>query len=123
MNSKSKLTTLAIVAAVGVATPALAFAQALQTGTAANREQLFGYGSSPSQFLPYYGGQADLANGLGAYAEVPRVTGHAPRSHRRRWRHGLRAFDMVPGAAFDPESPAATGGGNLGYNTYNGRDS
>jgi hypothetical protein len=67
MNSKSKLAAIAIVAAVGVATPTLAFAQ-LQTGTAANREQLYGYGSSPSRFVPYY---ADRANGLGAYAEVP----------------------------------------------------
>jgi len=68
MNSKSKLAAIAIVTAAGVATPTLAFAQ-LQTGTAANREQLYGYGSSPSRFVvPYY---ADRANGLGAYAEVP----------------------------------------------------
>jgi hypothetical protein len=68
MNSKSKLAAIALVAAVGVATPALAFAQALQTGSAANREQL--YGSSPGQFVSY-GRQADRANGLGAYARVP----------------------------------------------------
>jgi hypothetical protein len=31
---------------------------------------------------------------------------------------GLHSFAMVPGpgSAFDPDSPAATGGGSLGYN-------
>ena len=122
MNTKSKLATIAIVTAVGMATPALAFAQALQTGTAANREQL--YGSSPGEFAPYYGRQADLANGLSSHAEVRGVTRHAPvaRSHRRS-PPGLRAFDTVPGAAFGSESPSATGGGSIGYNSYNGRDS
>jgi hypothetical protein len=82
MNSKSKLAAIAIIAAVGVGMPAVAFAQ-LQTGTAANREQLYGYGSAPSQFVPYYGRQA----GLGAHAEVPRsafVTRARPGGHFRR---------------------------------------
>lgn len=83
MNSKSRLAAIAIMAAVGVAMPALAFAQ-LQTGTAANREQLYGNGSAPSQFVPYYGRQA----GLGAHAEVPgslvtRRGGHFRRHHQR----------------------------------------
>jgi len=125
MNSKSRLAAIAIVAAVGVGTPALAFAQALQTGTAANREQLYHYGSPPSQFV---GRQADVANGLGAYAAVPGATRHAQRPNRslsrsRRSRQGLRAFDMAPGAAYGSESPSATGGGSTGYNSYNGRDS
>ena len=85
MNRKSKLAATAIMATFGVAMPALAFAQ-LQTGTAANREQLYGYGSSPSQFVPYYGRQA----GLGAHAEVPgsafvtrtRPGGHFLRQHQ-----------------------------------------
>lgn len=51
MNSKSKFAAVAIVVAVGVATTAGEFTQALQTGTAADREQLYGYGSSPSQFV------------------------------------------------------------------------
>ena len=88
MNSKSRLAAIAIMAAVGVAMPALAFAQ-LQTGTAANREQLYGYGSSPSRFVvPYY---ADRANGLGAYAEVPGsafVTRARPGGHFWRQRRG-----------------------------------
>lgn len=121
--NKSKLAAIAVVAAVSVAAPALAFAQALQTGTAANREQIYGYGSAPNEFVPYY------RNGLGAFAEVPGVTRHAPRPYRRlaplhhRPRHGLRAFDMVPGPAFGSESPSSTGGGSIGYNAYNGRDS
>jgi hypothetical protein len=91
MNSKSKLAAIVLVVAAGVATPA--FAQALQTGSAANRAQL--YSSSPSQFVPYYGRQADRANGLGAYAEVPgsaSVTGHGA---------------------------AAMSGGSIGYNSHN----
>jgi hypothetical protein len=81
MNRKSKLAAIVIMAAVGVAMPALAFAQ-LQTGTAANREQLYGYGSTPSQFVPYYG----RPTGLGAHAEVPGslVTRARPAGHFRR---------------------------------------
>jgi hypothetical protein len=84
MNSKSKLAALAV-AAVGVTMPALAFAQ-LQTGTAANREQLYGSGSSSSQFAPYYDRQ-----GLGGYAEVPGsafVTRAQPGVHFRRHHQG-----------------------------------
>jgi hypothetical protein len=86
MNSKSKLAAIAIMAAVGVAMPALAFAQ-LQTGTAANREQLYGCGSSPGGFVPYYGRQA----GVDAYAEVPGsafVTRTRPGGHFRRQHRG-----------------------------------
>jgi hypothetical protein len=91
MISKSKLIAVAFVAAVGVATPA--FAQALQTGTAANRAQLYGFGSVPSRLVPY-GRRAGRASGLGAYA-------------------------MVPGSAFvTRHGPAASGGGSIGYNQY-----
>ena len=92
MNSKSKLAAIALVAAVGMATPALAFAQALQTGTAANRAQL--YGSSPNQFVPY-GRYAYRTNGLGAHAEVP------------------------SSASVTQPGPAAMAGGSLGYNQHN----
>lgn len=68
MNSRSKIAAIALVTAFGVATPA--FAQGLQTGTAANRAQLYGWSYGPSQFVPY-GRYAYRANGLGAYAEVP----------------------------------------------------
>jgi hypothetical protein len=81
MNSKSKFAAIALLTAVGVATPA--FAQGLETGTAANREQLFG--TSPGQFVPYYGRQAYRANGLGAYAKVPRRA-FVTRPGRHGWR-------------------------------------
>jgi len=90
MNCKSKVAALALVAAVGLATPA--FAQALQTGTAANRAQLYGWSSGPSQFGPY-GRLADRANGQGAYA-------------------------MVPGSATQTGA-AAMSGGSIGYNSHN----
>jgi hypothetical protein len=89
MNSKSKLAAIALMAAA-VATPA--FAQALQTGSAANRAQL--YGSSPSQFVAY-GRRADPANGLGAYAKV-------------------RNSALVTG-----QGAAAMGGGSIGYDGHN----
>jgi hypothetical protein len=95
MISKSKLAAIAFVAAVGAATSA--FAQALQTGTAANRAQLYGFSSAPSQFIRY-GRRADRANGLGAYA-------------------------MLPGSAFvTRRGPASSGGGSIGHNQYLLRD-
>jgi hypothetical protein len=91
MISKPKLAGVAFVAAVGMATPA--FAQALQTETAANREQLYGFSAAPSQFVRY-GRRADRANGLRAYA-------------------------MTPGSAFvTRHGSAALGGGSIGYNQY-----
>ncbi len=95
MITNSKIAAIAFVAAVGAATPT--FAQALQTGTAANRAQLYGWSSAPSQFVPY-ARRADLANGLGAYA-------------------------MVRGSAFAiGNGRAAAGGGSSGYNQYLPRD-
>jgi hypothetical protein len=102
MISKSKLGVFALVAMMGIATPA--FAQNLETGTAANT-----YGWTSPRADAISGG----SSGLRAFARVP----HA------HVRSGLRAFDMMPGAAFGSESPSATGGGSIGYNSYNGRDS
>jgi hypothetical protein len=102
MISKSKLGLLALVAMMGIATPV--FAQNLETGTAANT---YGWNSPRADAIS--GG----SSGVRAFAKVPRA--HA--------RSGLRAFDMAPGAAFGSESPSATGGGSVGYNSYNGRDS
>jgi hypothetical protein len=102
MISKAKLGALALVAMIGIATPT--FAQNLETGTAANT-----YGWNSPQADAISGGPS----GLHAFAMVPRA--HV--------RSGLRAFDMVPGAAFGLDSPSATGGGSIGYNSYNGRDS
>jgi hypothetical protein len=117
MISKSKLGALALVAMMGIAAPA--FAQNLETGTAANT-----YGWNSAQADAISGG----SRGLHAFARVQRAHVHSglhafarvPRAHVHS---GLHAFDRVPGAAFDPNSPALTGGGSIGYNSYNGRDS
>jgi hypothetical protein len=74
------------------------------TDTAAND-----YGLS----LPETNAIASGTNGLHAFAMVPRA----------HLRSGLRAFDMVPGAAFGFDTPSSTGGGSIGYNGYVGRDS
>jgi hypothetical protein len=99
MISKSKLGVLALVAMMGIAVPA--FAQNLETGTAANTH---GWNSSDADAI---------SSGQHAVARVPRA--HV--------RSGLRAFDTVPATAFDSHSPSTTGGGSIGYNSYNGRDS
>jgi hypothetical protein len=107
MISKSKLGVLALVAMMGTAIPA--FAQNLETGTAANT---YGWSSPQTNVVG--------PSGLRAFARVPRA-----HFYSRGVRHsgGVRAFDMAPGAAFDSHGPSATGGGSTGYNSYNGRDS
>jgi hypothetical protein len=97
-DHQDKLGALALVAMIGIATPA--FAQNLETGAAANT-----YGWNSPQANAISGG----SSGLHAFAMVPRA--HV--------RSGLHAFDMVSGAAFGPNSPALTGGGSTGYNRYN----
>jgi hypothetical protein len=101
MISKSKLGAFALVAMMG-ATPA--FAQSLETGTAANT---YGWNSSQADAI------SGRSSGLHAFGMMPLAQG----------RSGLRAFDMVPGAAFGSDNPSATGGGSTGYNSSNGRDS
>jgi hypothetical protein len=98
MISKSRLGALALVAMMGIATPA--FAQNLETGTAANT-----YGSNSPQADAISGG----SRGLRAFAMVPQA----------HLRSGLRAFDMAHGAAFGSGGPSATGGGSIGYNNSN----
>ena len=102
MISKSKLGALVLVTMMGIATPA--FAQGLETGTAAD---MYGYNSP----------QADAISGG---TSGPHAFAMVPRAHLRS---GLRAFDMVPRAAFGSDTPSATGGGSIGYNSYVGRDS
>ena len=101
MISKSKLGVLALVAMMGIATPT--FAQNMETGTAANT-----YGWNSPQANAVSGGWT----GLHAFGMVPRA----------HISSGLRAFDMVPGAAFGSDSPSATGGGSIGYNSHNETD-
>ena len=118
MIRKSTIAAFAILAVVGAASPAFALdarSPALNgggsigynstnvlTGTAAND-----YGSLETNAT------ASGTSGVHAFAMVPRA--HV--------RSGLRAFDMVPGAAFGFDTPLATGGGSIGYNGYVGRDS
>lgn len=115
MISKSTLAAAAVAAMVAVAAPA--FAQNLETGTAANRAQLYDHGPAPRGLVPY-DWHAERGGGLGAYAMVPpspgarqhRVVPYGRRSDRAS---GLNAYGMVPGGA---RGPAATGGGSIGYN-------
>jgi hypothetical protein len=86
MISKSKLIAIAVAATVGMASPA--FAEFLETGTAANN--------------------AEGGLGNGGYGWT------APQSGRIvNDRSGLNAYAMVPHGSF---SAQATGGGSIGYN-------
>ena len=132
MISKLKFGMPALVVMMGIATPA--FATVLETGTAANT-----YGWNSPQANAISGGssglhafagvpRAHVRSGLHAFARVPRAHfqsglhsfARVPRAHVRS---GRRAFDMVPRAAFGSDDPSATGGGSIGYNSYEGRDS
>jgi hypothetical protein len=86
MISKSKLAALALAAIAAFASPALA--QSLETGTAADT-----YGWNGSQGRQIIDRATAPANGLGAFAMVPRI-----------------------GQFASTNDPAATGGGSGGYN-------
>src|ERR1051325_9621890 len=90
MISKTKLAAIAIAATVGMASPA--FAEFLETGTAANN--------------------AEGGLGNGGYAWM------APQSGRILYdRSGRNAYAMVPQApAGAIDNPALNGGGSNGYN-------
>jgi hypothetical protein len=111
MIRKSTIAGLAIMATVAAASPAFALD--------AHSPALTGGGSIGYNSTNVLTGTAasdyglNGSSGLHAFAMVPRV--HV--------RSGLRAYDMVPGAAFGADSPSATGGGSIGYNSYVGRDS
>jgi hypothetical protein len=105
MISKSKLIAIAVAATVGMASPA--FAEFLETGTAANNAEgglgNGGYGWT----APQSGRIVNDRSGLNAYAMV---------RHGVARRSGLTAFARVPGAAAGSFSAQATGGGSTGYN-------
>ena len=67
---------------------------------------------------PAFAQSFDPDNGTGnvlSFAHTPT----APHDQKTTQRQsGLHSFAMVPapGSAFNPDSPAATGGGSLGYN-------
>jgi gamma-glutamyl:cysteine ligase YbdK (ATP-grasp superfamily) len=111
MIRKSTIAAFAIMAVVGAASPAFALD--------AHSPALNGGGSTGYNSTNVLTGTANdygLNNGtsgLHAFAMVPRA--HV--------RSGLRAFDMVLGAASGSDTPSATGGGSTGYNSYVGRDS
>ena len=113
MIRKSTIAAFAIMAAVGAASPAFALdahSQALNGGGS------IGYNSTnvlTGTAANDYGLNSSETNGLHAFAMVQRA--HV--------RSGLRAFDMVLGAASGFDTPSATGGGSVGYNSYVGRDS
>ena len=96
MTSKTKLAAIALAATVGMASPA--FAEFLETGTAANN--------------------AEGGLGNGGYAWT------APRSGRIfNDASGRSAYAMVPHAqAGAIDNPALTGGGSSGYNEFTRRD-
>jgi hypothetical protein len=60
--------------------------------------------------------QSAAANTYGWHSSQAARLRHLPRAHVRS---GLRAFGMVPGAAFGSNDPSATGGGSIGYNSHN----
>ena len=111
MIRKSTIAAFAIIAVVGAASPAFAFDA---HSPALNGGGSIGYNST--NVLTGTANDYGLNNGtsgLHAFAMVPRA--HV--------RSGLRAFDMVLGAASGFNTPSATGGGSTGYNNYVGRDS
>ena len=96
MISKTKLAAIAVAATVGMASPA--FAEFLETGTAANN--------------------AEGGLGNGGYAWT------APQSGRIfNDASGRSAYAMVPHAQDGAvDTPALTGGGSSGYNEFTRQD-
>jgi hypothetical protein len=112
MIRKSTIAAFAIIAVVGAASPAFALdahSPALNGGGSIgyNRTNVL-TGTAANDY-----GLNNGTSGLHAFAMVPRA--HV--------RSGLRAFDMVLGAASGFDAPSATGGGSTGYNSYVGRES
>jgi hypothetical protein len=110
MISKSKLGVLALVAMMDIGTAA--FAQNLETGTAANT---YGWNSPQADAI------SGRSNGLHAFARAPafaRTTHHIPR-------RSLRAYDYATQAPanLNPDEmrwgPDKAGAGSMGYNQHN----
>jgi hypothetical protein len=93
MSLRSKFIVAAAVATLGLSSPA--FAQAFSSN--------YGTGNEQSSYYDHTG-----ALHAGIPAQQNQFAGH---------RSGLNAFASVPGAAaVASDSPAATGGGSIGYN-------
>jgi hypothetical protein len=96
MTIISKFTLIAAIAAVGIASPALA--QSLNPEAGSGNVAGFSYGPTPSQNDEYV---------------VPQSS-HAKTAARQ---NGLHAFASVPGNSNSGSTdPAFTGGGSAGYN-------
>jgi hypothetical protein len=97
MKIISRITLIAAIAAVGIASPALA--QSFDPEAGSGNVAGFAYTPTPAQNDEYI---------------VPR-TSHAKTAARR---NGLHAFASVPGNSSNSGSndPAFTGGGSAGYN-------
>jgi opacity protein-like surface antigen len=95
MTTISRIALIAAIAAVGIASPALA--QSLNPEAGSGNVAGFSYGPTPAQNDEYI---------------VPQNSQTAAR------QNGLHAFASVPGASSNSGSndPAFTGGGSAGYN-------
>jgi hypothetical protein len=97
MTNKSKLAIAAVIAALSIASPALAQSYDPSAGTGNVLPFAYGAGGVKQRWTALPPANAEVAvhrNGLGAYARVPR----APR------------------ADVNPSNPALSGGGSTGYN-------
>jgi hypothetical protein len=112
MIRKSTIAAFAILAVVGAASPAFALD--------AHSPALNGGGSVGYNSTNVLTGAAANEYGLNSGTSGLHAFAMVPRAHIRA---GLRAFDMVLGAASGFDTPSATGGGSIGYNSYVGRDS
>ena len=100
MTVKSKLALIAAVAAVIFASPALA--QTINGGDETGNDSPYSYQPAASNAAVHHAGaRAARRNGLDAYAMERRL--HANSAPRTR----------MP---VDPDDPALTGGGSIGYN-------
>jgi len=112
MIRKSTIAAFAMMAVVGAASPAFALD--------AHSPALNGGGSIGYNGTNVLTGAAANDYGLNGGTSGLHAFAMVPRAHVRS---GLRAFDMVLGAASGFDAPSATGGGSTGYNSYVGRDS
>jgi hypothetical protein len=122
MINKTKLALIAAVAVAGFTSPALA--QSFDNDYGTGNVLPFNYHSTaPETAVRHAGVHAARRDGLHAFAMEPehtRRTGlHAyamETRHARRTELHTYTMDPRPQSAFDSESPAATGGGSIGYN-------
>jgi hypothetical protein len=100
MTIISKFALIAAIAAVGIASPALA--QSFDPEAGGGNVSGFSYAPSPAQ-------NDELAI---------RQSSHAKTAARQTRQNGLHAFASVPGTSSNSSSndPAFTGGGSAGYN-------